>query len=1003
MHLWKLLLLLFVFTLPLHAENEQLRVHVLEKIKVAPPGSIITVPIQTSNYSSHPLTLVNHLEIGGGMAPLPENYLMTHLNAGQVYQQQLRIKIPENTPPGAYHYFYQIVSETDVNVFEQDEGTIIVEEIDENPIYKQTESIISTENSLEAAPDEMLFLSFVIKNPLGKAADCSFKLRTPSGWSVAGFADEQLHIEEGESTLQLLGVKVPKNALAHTFSLFADVTGDFEYREEIQVSIKPVSNFSARVDLNPEGYSIICENGSNTPLKIYLRSTTDPVCPLSYDDGLLTIPAFDTLYVPFSIDIDRSTDETKQFVQFQIFKEDCSEPLFQVPFSIDLVPDACCDDDPFVRIPSQIRTMVLGENSQTVGVIELSGAGVIDTERNRTLEYCIRLPTNSRNVIYSVDQRLYLGLSDPNWDLDLGDTVYDLTPLTQYYRYGRGLGFEAGANGFNCGAHYTQNTFSNDYNPRETCAFVNYSRFPEFSASINYLHKVLEEIPTSNIVTLESTLEPLPNIQVELEAGNNYLKKSARHDTHAYRGEMRGRIFHDTWFDIEKVYAGQDFYGYYQAMNLFTSTLDTPITKPLRANISYTSLRQNFAALDPDDPETFSPRQKQTSATLTYSFANGAALSLNGLYLRAREAGVTEDYNFTQKWGGVNFLYVADGYTVNSSIGIGQQKDYLTGKSTHCLQRYYSYLGKEFSDKIYASCFYEGGHIDYFNVLPWRTSYGATLRYRYQSCSWCDLFVQKVRHRHDDYQMSQISFNLHHQFANRHSMDVSLQRFIYKKHYPSDSFFLVSYTIPLGIPLWEKGDRGELSGFVFDHCNQCPVPNAIVNLNGKQIRTDAQGRFCFPRTPIGAQTLKTDLLPGNLMPQEAQASTIQIQKGKNNPVMLACVPSTSIQGDVRLYAFAEDNPFQDDSTLVEAGGLESVRITIDLDHGKEIYTCLTDKNGKFRFPRLRPGAWRVYITPDYLPNLHHLNMNDVIVDLEPGQEQTLSIKVLPEKRVMQRL
>ncbi len=987
----------------LFAEVEQPRVYVMDRLTPVAAGSLVEVPVQVMNLSHRCLVLVNEFDLPPGITPLDSNDRYTHLNPFQTYNQLMRFKVDERVSPGRYRFLYRIFSETDVNLYSQDEGFIVVEEPIEIPCEEVCQELIFSEGELSASPNEMVYLPVVIHNGTDEVQNYQLNIKVPQGWQLVQFSNDPIALEPGEDSFQIVGLKVSSKAVAGEYTIVAELKGaGTSVLHEMKISICSVFEFIASVILEEEDSCLLCENRSNSPIAIEIQVATDPICPCSIEKSVLTIDAHESVRVRFEVDIGASADEEKQFVLFKIFKEGTDQQLYQVSYSFDLVSPSYSEDDPFMRIPSRMRWYALGENSTAVGVVEVSGCGVYDEEKGRIIDYCFRLPTRSRNVIYSVDQRLYLNLSDPTWNLTLGDTSYSLTPLTQYYRYGRGAGFDLYSGEVSFGAHYTQNTFSNDYDPLESCAYVEYSPTSWMSVSGNYLHKILEDNPTSNIVTVDSEIEFSRDVVLEVEVGNNFLNSS--HDTCGLRGEVRGRVLNDAWFDCEKVYAGYDFLGYYQAMNLFSSTVDFPVSTPaLRANLSYTSLRQNFASQDPDDAMTYSPRQKQGNMTLTYNFFNGMTFALNGMALKAHEVGAVEEYNFDQKWIGANFLVVQGGYTFNSAISLGQQKDYLTGKTTHCLQRYYIYLGRELTDRLFASCFYEGGHIDYFDVLPWRTTLGGSLRFRYQQCSWIDILAQHVRHRHSDYQLSQLSFNWHHEFYNHHSVDVSLQRFYYKHHYPSDSYFLVSYSIPFGLKLFEKGDRGDLNGVVLDTWNQCPVPNAIVNLNGKQTRSDGQGKFCFPRTSVGTQTIKTDYLPSQLTAKNPVPGEIQICKGKGNEITLECTPSAVIEGGLTLFGFSEESYFSEESQLLDLGGLSSVRVVIDLEHGKEIYTTLTDSNGRFKFAKLRPGSWRLYIDNERIPSLHYLSLNDLSIEVKPGETKKIECKVLPEKRVMQAL
>ena len=76
-----------------------------------------------------------------------------------------------------------------------------------------------------------------------------------------------------------------------------------------------------------------------------------------------------------------------QFVLIKVINAETGELLYQHPMTLDLSPIKSIEKDPYMRIPSYARTMVLGENSNIVVAAEFAGGGVIDEERNREIEF----------------------------------------------------------------------------------------------------------------------------------------------------------------------------------------------------------------------------------------------------------------------------------------------------------------------------------------------------------------------------------------------------------------------------------------------------------------------------------------------------------------------------------------------------------------------------------------------------------------------------------------
>lgn len=1016
--LFTLALLLFVFE-SLLGTKQNVKVHLLQKEASVEAGGIVTFPVLLTNLSMEPLILVQHLNLPSHLQVVPANDTLIHLAPGQNAQEMLRIIVPEGIPFGDYPFLIEVWQRDNRNIYDADDAHIIMlQGLDDPPEYCEPPPATSIKEpfsitsplTVDTSIGEIIFITALVQNPYDKQAPCKLHVKCPQGWAVIADGDSLSELSPFESSLQIFGIKVPEGTLAGSYEIMISCEGDFQGTQNVAVNVNKEIGFKASIVRQEEYYpvgemidlEIQCDNLSNVPLRCVLEGNGEPFCELNYE-SIISFDPHSTRVIPIQVLPDLNDSDTKQFVRITFYREETKERLYQIVLSLDVLYSSPLDDDPYIRIPSHVSFIALGDNNDEVFAAEWAGAGFIDPERNRFLEYIFRLPTENRNVIYNVEQCFYLGLSEPEWRIDLGDTTYQLTPLTERWRWARGAGFEATRGVWSAGAFYAQNTFNNDDNPKEACSFIEWSPNPFFALSGNYMNKSEEGCPTSNIVSLMADMSIFNEHFIELEGGRDFVKESRHKGRDAFRFEARGKLFQDTWYQIEKIYAEPNFDGYYQDVDMFTSTIDFPINQRVRCNLSTNLLRQNLLPDYELDQDAAIPLQRQYNGVLSYNFMDGASFSLNGMLLRGKDLGFCETYNFNQQWGGATLSVARLGYNFLAMANFGFQEDYLTHSTTSPLQRYYLYMGKQLTPNFQYSLFYEGGNTNFYDVKPWRNMVGGGGSYRYGRGSWFEAFFQQVSNRTEDFDLSQASFNIFHTFRNFHLARVSVQYYHYKRHYPNDLLFLVAYTIPFNMPIGKRQDIGSVEGYVYDVWRDCPIPEARVNMNGSQKNTDPSGRFVFSGTSVGEQLIRADMLPKNLITEEESPQKVCIKGGKEARVRVPVVPVCHIKGSIILFAVDEKNLWQEERSthLLQQGGMPAIRVIIDRDLGKEVYSCLTDKEGNFSFNNLRPGKWRVTINTNALPPLHRVNFNEFNMDIKPEEEREVIFKVVPEERTIQ--
>lgn len=861
--------------------------------------------------------------------------------------------------------------------------------------------ILSSPAYQEANQGDILFISGILENLSGNPLKTQVQLTLPEGWKSVLQVEPTITVGIRDPALLIYGIKIPCHALARNYHLRLE---DQEIivrvlpKQEFMISVENQENFYPKND--PITLQLRCFNHGNFPLHIVVNATTDPPCYLQYFKESFEISPQESYLLNLYLEPDLSCDDDKQYLLLKFLDQDCDDILYQNTICLNSTCLSEIDDDDKIYIPARMRSIALGDNGKQVVAIEFCGEGIIDPVRERYLEFDFLVPSDMRNVIYNQYQRFFVSVSEPNWQVNLGDTTYALSTLTQRCRYGRGAGIDLTNERWAIGTHYTQNIFNNDYNPKEFCSYVEYTPKPMLSFSGNYLHKVLRGIPTSNILTLQTDFAFPRGGITEIEIGKNFIEEHKHRDTTAYRIEMRGQCFTDSWYNFEKIYTGPAFYGYYQHLHSITGTVDFPLSTKWRANISYNRFSQNYDAFKATDLKDcpLAPRQWQQNNCFTYNATDCLTVAFNTLLLRSKDMGFFHEYNFFQKWAGVSFFLNKGNYSLNAITSFGQQHDYLTGKTTRFLQRYYLYLGRQLTSNLSSSLFYDAGNINYYDARPWRFGYGGSLCYQYSQRGRISFFAQRFKNTPDRYNLTQFSINLIHTFRNKHHLELLMQYFHYQKHYPNDAMFLLSYTVPFNVPAGLRSDIGRINGYVYDTWNHSPVPQAIVNCCDAQAISNDQGLFAFSKVPIGDTRMDIDRLPAHLISQYQQTPTIEVVARRPANICLPVVPACTIRGSV--IATSHD-PFTNEISQQE--GLANMEIIICHEQNHEVYNTFTDKYGHFKFAKLRPGIWHIHLPNQQLPAYHEAKAEHFVINVLPTENKFVVFEVKPVKPKFYRL
>lgn len=208
--------------------------------------------------------------------------------------------------------------------------------------------------------------------------------------------------------------------------------------------------------------------------------------------------------------------------------------------------------------------------------------------------------------------------------------------------------------------------------------------------------------------------------------------------------------------------------------------------------------------------------------------------------------------------------------------------------------------------------------------------------------------------------------------------------------------FGFSYEFPWTPPFLP--DKGWVSGRVFADLNrngeedpaEPGVPGAVLVLNGIRVSSGKDGKFKFPPLPPGKYALRVESGPSGFgLPQ---AREVWVRLGQEVSVPVPLIPLASLSGIVFHDLNGNGVPDGDEPGYARA----MLRLVFPDGTAQEI---LTDPAGKFFWPDLLPGVYRLELLLESLPPRFEVTTEKSLeLVLRPGETKEASFGVREKPR-----
>ena len=894
---------------------------------------------------------------------------------------------------------------------------------------------------IETAPGQIVSATFSVRSTTDQSEEFIEALTLPADWQAV-IPPTSFVLDPQQTIVRLVAFLVPGNAASGSFQVTYSVRSRRDYGIQdsgtIALTVLPVTGLDLMLEGKPDAviagdtYQITFRavNRSNTPLTVTLRASSSQKNPVKLDVESIHLAARGTRVVTATVSTSAKLKRrASDFISIRGTATDGKATISPgLSVSVDLVPVSGERADIYHRIPSQVRIASVGGSGKSAVQGELSGHGALDEAGMRTVDFLFRGPNIEDTSFYGLRDEYRMSYLTSDLDLRLGDQVFGLSPLTDYYRYGRGAGFDLRRKEIKSGAYYVEDRWESP-DRREMGIYVGNESKNGLGVTVNLLTKT-QEGPSGfhdDLLSLQGVAKPFPGANMELELGTCSSDRSEAADGQAYRLRLDGRT-EDVYYSLGTIHASPDYFGYYNDADYSDLSLTFPISERLRGNAAGQRWRRN---LDRDDSQENAPFERFYQVGLDYDLSASTRLSLDRLYFRRADQLDPASFNYEEH---ATRLGVSRSFATSSLLlywDIGRQRDLLAGDS-RSVSRYAVYYHLRAGANGYISLytlFGDNGDRD-SRLLGRDNTIGGSAYWKPSDRLSLSVTYATNRFRMDeDSDNRQLYATVVYRAADERIWSLRLRNS--DRTVASETSLQLSYTIPFGIPVARKKNLGGMYGRVYDAENpeKPGIPRVIVTANGATAVTDEKGRFTFPtltagpcRVSIERNSIGLDRLTAARLPM-----VVEVAEGRTADVEIGVLRSARLRGKLSLLEFQTENsdkpgrtaifvsaPGRSDGVIspdvkpVEVGGLGDVLLEFTRQDtpqtagtGQEVLRLVTDRDGEFSLGDLRPGLWNVKVYDYNLPAFHYLEQPEFSIELEPGGEVSLPVSVLPRLRQIQ--
>jgi hypothetical protein len=863
---------------------------------------------------------------------------------------------------------------------------------------------------LDASPGQIVTTSVVVANRSAEDDEIVETLMLPKGCQRVAPAAVPFRLPPGGQTVRVLAIAVPAGMPAGQFPVLYQVRSRRDPSSisslDLRLQVTAVDLMDLVVAARPEPVlagdrytiEVTAQNHGNCALAAELNARSSLELPLVLETTSFVLESGSSRTVTCLVETPRNwTRHTSHAVTFDLkAKSQSGSELTASQAAVsEIIPQTMTTTDPYHRLPIQQRLIAFGGTGQEGQVqVEFSGSGSLDEAGQHQVDFLLRGPDAGGNNLFGERDEYGVSYHSAHWDIDLGDRIYRLSPLTERHSLGRGAGITWHGQNVTVGGFYMTTRFRR-HNVEELGFFARYDFSDDFSLQGNFLRKTggdpaMRNALPQNLMTVEARYRRGRVLSLQAEAGFSEADRGG--GDVAARVAADGEIF-GIKYSIEAIHAGAEFYGYFQNTDTLYSSFARQITDRLRAHGSFNRYSGN---LELSDIRTTVVTEEMTwNAGANYRLNEATELTLDWLHTRRRDILPPAAFDFTEDSLRAGITHRAGKLQTQAAVHLGVLDNAVTGENS-TFQRITASLNWQATDRHSYSIYGSYGPNAFTGSTHRAFEAGATANWNFS-----DQLTATLSYAFNQFdglvgsEQNQLLASLRYQFKNKSSLAIiaRVSKALTKSAATSAtdmSAVFVTYTMPFDVPVGRKRSIGGIRGRLRD--DSVPGGRAIARVVlqvGEQLAvTDENGEFHFPQLQPGTHQLQVrqDSLGPHLALTTPMPMTVKVSPADTTPVELLAMPACSLT-----IKATRDGA---------APGQAQEGVVVEISNGVEVWRAQTDRRGHAAFDRLSPGTWRVRLAAEELPPLHSIDQPDRTLTLIAGEQEQVTARIVAQRRTL---
>ena len=907
---------------------------------------------------------------------------------------------------------------------------------------------------VEAEPGEIVTFAFRVANRAETEEEFGERLLLPPGWRLVTPLFEFV-LGPGRETTRLVTLQVSRTAPAGNYALDYTVTGrrDYGLRDAavIRLAVRPVYDLTLVLEGRGPEQVVAGEpftfrarllNRGNADLSVAMTAVLPAGGQVTVSPASFALPGGESRLLEITAAADPAEHRLRRHhlrLDAHTDIEVAGRPVSaRLSVPVEVVP-LVSGEDMYWRYPLEFTTRLGGDGDDHALQFGLQGAGYLDEQGRRRLDFFLQAPDRQELGVLGRRDEYWARYGEPGFTVKAGDQGYGLSPLTSWFRYGRGLGVDLHPPDRRLGAglYHVQDRWRLQTR-KDTGGYLSFSPLPRAALRLNLLNQEYdpwqdEPSAREKLVSLQGDFTLGEKDLLEAEIGRSESDRPQDGADSAWRLAYSGETAADTRYSLSGRRAGPDYAGRYTDSALYTATVSFPLakaTRSTRGHFTYSRYERNLDLL----PERgAAPREDLYQGGVSTRLPKRWQARLDYDFYQRRDGQAVPDYEIREHGLRLGLGRSAGPFSYRAEVRRAWTENLLTGDDHHGWN-YNLYATYRPRRTLYLSL--HGGFGDdespgesrllrrgrnLGGSLYWQASpdLAVSLNYSRYDQDYPDLPLRE-RVERDNY-----AAGLRYRLPNDHRLEVNVRRSEGNLQEAQTHYF-ATYTIPFSLPLGRRKTVGAVGGRVYlaGEPGEPGLADAVVYVDGTAARTDQAGNFIFQTLPPGEYELRVDELSVGLdyVPAQLSPGKATVTGGETGEVRIPLVRAGRLAGKVMIVPAGNNHHGSHlngitpgnggNGSLVIAGNGDNGspdatagnnhnglgNILVELSRPDETRRTVSDRQGVFLFERLHPGEWDLKIYSHNLPDHHYLEAATETVAVSPGGEEEIIIRVLPRLR-----